>query len=286
MGIVSAENQPAQLPARGWLWRLSELAEYRGLIHNLVLRELKARYKNSVLGFFWSLLNPLAMMLVFTAVFTFMMPNNQIPMYPIYILCGLLPWNFFSAGVMTSVGSIVGNSGLVKKVYFPREVLPIAGVLAQLVNFLLALVVLFAALIIFQGRFSPWLWMLPIVIFMQTCFILGLALILSTLNVFYRDTAMVMDVVMLAWFFLTPVFYPLEILPREYELFGIIWDVHRLMYILNPMASIINTYRDLLYWGVYTQVDFFLRTAATSGAVLVFGYWFFVRYRGRFGEEL
>lgn len=266
--------------------RLVGLVTYRELLHNLVIRELKARYKNSILGFLWSLLNPLAMMVVFSAVFTFMIPSHDIPLYPIYILCGLLPWNFFSASIMASVNSVVGNAALIKKVYFPREILPIAAVLSQLVNFLLALIVLFAVLILFQGRFSPWLWMLPIVVLIQTCFIIGLAFILSTLNVFYRDVAMIMDVVVLAWFFLTPVFYPLDILPQEYVLFGIAWDVHRLMYILNPMASIINTYRDLLYWGVYTQLDFFLRTAATAGGTLVVGYWFFTRYSGRFGEEL
>lgn len=268
------------------LRRLADLYTYRGLLQNLVIRDLKARYKNSVLGFLWSLLNPLAMMLVFSAVFTFMIPAHDIPLYPIYILCGLLPWNYFSASVLAGVHSVVGNSALVKKVYFPREILPIAAVLSQLVNFLLALVVLFVALLVFQGPFSPWLWLLPVVILMQTCFTIGLGLILSTLNVFYRDVAMIMDVVVLAWFFLTPVFYPLDILPKEYILFGITWDVHRLMYIVNPMASIINTYRDLLYWGTYTQADFFLRTAVTSGAVLVLGYWFFTRYSGRFGEEL
>jgi ABC-type polysaccharide/polyol phosphate export permease len=267
--------------------RLSSLFAYRGLIQYLVIRELKARYKNSVLGFLWSLLNPLGMMLVFSAVFTFMNPRHEIPLYPIYILCGLLPWNYFSAGILASVQSVVGNAALVKKIYFPREILPIAAVLSQLVNFLLAMIVLFVALLVFQGRFNPSvLWVLPIVILIQTCFLIGLAFVLSTLNVFYRDVAMVMDVLVLAWFFLTPVFYPLSILPSEYELFGIVWDVHRLMYIVNPMASIINTYRDLLYWGVYTQIDFFLRTAVTAGAVLWFGYWFFSRYSGRFGEEL
>lgn len=266
--------------------RLAELWRYRELVVNLTIRELKARYKSSVLGFFWSLLNPLGMMLVFTIVFTVMMPNNQIQKFPIFLLCGLLPWNFFSAGVMTGTNSIVANGNLVKKVYFPREALPIASVLANLVNFLLALVVLFAVLIVFRANFSPYLWLLPVVILIQTCFVTGMALILSTLNVFYRDTLMILDVVMLAWFFLTPVFYPIEILPRSYVVLGLTLDVHRLTYILNPMASLISAYRDLLYWGYRTDVDFFLRTAGTALAVLVFGYWFFHRYSSRFSEEI
>lgn len=273
-------------PRRHTLWlRLRELFHYRELILNLAVRELKARYKNTVLGFFWSLLNPLGMMLVFTAVFTVFM-RSEVENFPIYALCGLLPWNFFSAAVMGSVNAIVSNANLVTKVYFPREVLPIATVLANLFNFLLTLVVLFVALVVVRAPVSPWLWLLPVVILIQSAFILGLAFILSTLNVFYRDTLMVMDVAMLAWFFLTPIFYPLEDLPRSYPIGGYELDIHRTMYILNPMASIINTYRDLLYRGYRTDFDFFARTAITALLVLIFGYWFFCKYSNRFGEEV
>lgn len=269
------------------LWeRMVELYRFRDLLYYLVVRELKARYKGSLLGFLWTLVNPLLMMLVFTAVFTVITPNNTVPQYPVFLLCGLLPWNFFNAGVMTSIGSVVGNANLVKKVYFPREVLPIASVLAQLVNFLLALIVLFALLFIFRADISSRLYLLPLVILIQTCFIAGIALFLSGVNVYYRDTMMIMDVVILAWFFLTPIFYPLNILPQSYEAFGVTLNIHRLMYILNPMASIINAYRDLLYLGTYTEIDFLLRTAVTALVVLLLGYWFFTRVSGNFGEEV
>ncbi len=272
-------------PRVSMIAHLRELWQYRELTWNLVVRDLKARYKNSVLGFVWSLLNPLGMMIVFTIVFTIMLPN-QIERFPIFLLCGLLPWNYFTGGVMMSTNSIVGNAGLVKKVYFPREVLPISTVLSTLVNFLLSLLVLFAVLLVTRSRLSPWLWLLPVVIFVQTCFVLGIAFILSALNVFYRDTIMIMDVVLLAWFFLTPVVYPIDILPSSYQLLGLTLDVRRWMYILNPMASLIAAYRDLLYWGYRTNLDFFLRTAVTSLVILFGGYWFFLRYSGRFGEEL
>jgi ABC-type polysaccharide/polyol phosphate export permease len=269
------------------LWqRLAELYRFRELLYHMVVRELKARYKGSVLGFLWSLVNPLAMMAVFTVVFTLIMPSSTVSNYPIFLLCGLLPWNFFTAGVMTSIGSIVGNANLVKKVYFPREVLPIATVLAQLVNFLLALLVLFVLMLVFGVGFGPYVWILPVVILLQTCFIIGLALFLSAVNVYYRDTMMIMDVVILAWFFLTPIFYPLDILPRSYELWGFTLDVHRLMYIVNPMASLVNAYRDILYLGTYTEADFFLRTAATSALVMLAGYWLFARLSGSFGEKV
>ncbi len=266
--------------------RMVDLWRYRNALYHLTSRELKARYKNTALGFFWSLLNPLGMMLVFTAVFTVFLPNNSIENYPLFVLCGILPWNFLSAGVLSSISSITANANLVNKVYFPREVIPISTVLANLVNFLLSLLVLFAALLIFRSHFSPWIWLLPLVILLQTALILGLALILSTLNVFYRDTLMVMDVVMLAWFFLTPVVYPIEALPDSYTVLGVTLDVQRLVYILNPMASIITTYRDLLYWGYRTDLDFFVRTAITALGVLGFGYWFFCKYSDRFGEEV
>ncbi len=266
--------------------RLQLLYRYRELIRNLVVSDLKARYKNSMLGFVWTLLNPLAMMLVFTVVFSFLSPNQQIEKYPLFLLCGLLPWNFFADSLGASVNSLVGNANLIKKVYFPREVLPIASVLAQLVNFLLAFLLLFIALLVFRAQFSPWLWLLPLVILIQTCFTVGIALILSTLNVFFRDTVIVLNVVILAWFFLTPVFYAVTVLPVSYTLWGIPLNLQRLFYILNPLASLINMYRDLLYWGYRTDLDFFMRTAVTALLVLWFGYWLFNRYSDRFGEAL
>lgn len=280
-------THPPLLRARIGMWQhWKELARYRDLLYYMVVRELKGRYKSSVLGFVWSLLNPLLMMLVFTVIFTLIMPNNQIRSYPIFLLCGLLPWNYFTAGVLSSVGSVIGNGNLVKKVYFPREILPISSVLAQLVNFLLSLLVVFALLLIFGISFSPKLWLLPVVIVMQTCFIIGISLFLSAINVYYRDTAMILDVILMAWFFLTPVFYPVDILPKSYEMFGMVLDIHRLMNILNPMASIVNTYRDILYLGTYTVGDFFLRTAVTSVVVMLSGYWVFNKMSGNFGEEL
>ena len=146
-------------------------------------------------------------MIVFTVVFSVLMPNNNIEKYPIFLLCGLLAWNYFSSSVMSGTNCIVANGNLVKKVYFPREILPIATVLANLVNFLLALLVLFAVLLVFRATFSPWLWLLPVVILIQTGFTLGVVFFLSAIQVYYRDTLLMLDVLMLAWFFLTPVFY-------------------------------------------------------------------------------
>lgn len=286
MNVTNSLELKSLWPLRAVLYRVQRLYSYRSLLYYLVQRDLKARYKNSVLGFLWSLLNPLGMMLVFVVIFGILRPQGEIERYPIFLLCGLLPWNYFNDSVMSSMNSINNGASLVKKVYFPRDILPIAEILSELVNFLLAFIVLFAALLIFRTNFSPWLWMLPIVILIQTCFQIGIGLILSTLNVFYRDTAMIVTVLMLALFFLTPIFYDVDLLPATLTLFGVDLPLRRLFYIFNPMASIINLYRDLLYAGTRTTLDFFLRTAATSLITLGVGYWVFDRYAGRFGEEV
>lgn len=266
--------------------RLMELIRYRELVKTLVIRDLKVRYKNSALGILWSLLNPLAMMAVFTIVFTFMMPNNTIERFPVFVLCALLPWNFFRDSVMVSVGSIVNNAPLIKKVYFPREVLPLSVVLSNLVNFFLALIVLFVMLLAFRVRLTAWALLLPLVIFTQLLFVLGLGLMLSAANVFYRDTAMIMEVVMLAWFFVTPIFWDITILPRHRLVFGLDLDIHRLTYILNPMASFISTYRVILYHGARPALDFFVRTFLTSLLTLIIGYSVFLRHSKVFAEEV
>lgn len=266
--------------------RVMLLVHYRFLIYNLVVRDLKSRYRNSVLGFLWSLLNPLGMMLVFTIISPMLFRDDAIENYPVFLLSGLLAWNYFSASIMTGANSVVSNGHLIKKIHFPTEVLPISTILANLVNFLLALLVLFAVILVFRIGFSPWIWLLPVVILIQTLFTLGIVFFLSALQVYYHDTLIVMDVVMLAWFFLTPVFYSSSLLPSAYTMFGITVDVQRWMYIVNPMASLINMYRDILYWGYRTDTDFFLRTIVTAVLVLVAGYWFFVRYSGNFSEEV
>ena len=263
-----------------------ELWDYRYLLYNLVIRDLKARYKNSALGILWSLFNPLLMMLVFTWVFTVMVPNKSIQAFPVFFLCGLLPWNYFTGALVSSTASVVNNAHLIKKVYFPREVLPISAVLSNLVHFLIALIVLFALMLGFRIPLSKWLLLLPLVILIQTIFISGMGLILSTVNVFYRDVQHILEVLLLAWFFLTPIFYPIDILPRSYQLGGISIDVWRLMRIINPMASIIATYRDILYWGRMIGLDFLARTALTALGFLVIGLIVFHKYSPVFAEEV
>jgi lipopolysaccharide transport system permease protein len=271
--------------------RLREVVAYRELLRNLVVRDLKVRYRNSFFGFLWALGNPLLMMAVFTIVFTVLWPQD-VQKFPVFILAGLLPWNFFSSSLMGSITGITGNAHLIKKVWFPREILPASLVLSNLVNFCLALVALFAVIVLFRIPLTIWLLLLPIVVAVQTIFIMGLAFFFSAINVFYRDTEVIMDVVVMALFFMTPVFYPIERLPHSFVALGIDLPVQRLMYILNPMASLIASYRSILY-GSYAGgppgppgIDFFLRTAATALVFFVLGYLFFAHRSRQFGEEV
>lgn len=265
-----------------------QLLQYQELIRNLVIRDLKVRYKNSVLGVLWSLMNPLLMMIVFTVVFTVMAPvgSSASENFPVFVLCGLLPWNFFAASVIGSTASIVSSAALVKKVYFPREVLPLATVLAEMVNFMIALIVLFGMIFLFGVPLTVWIVYLPFVILIQLLFTLGISFFLAAINVFYRDTKQIIDVLMLAWFFMTPIFYPIDILPRSYDLFGFSLDVWRLVPILNPMASLIATYRVILYSGAPPALDFLARTTVTALVIFVAGWWFFNRCSWSFAEEL
>jgi lipopolysaccharide transport system permease protein len=263
---------------------LKELWGYRSLVRNLVARDLKVRYKNSMLGVVWSWLNPLLMMLIFTFVFDVLWERTDIDNYHILFLSALLPWNFFSGAVMGGIHSVVGNSGLIKKVYFPREVLPISVVLSNLINFLVALPVFFILAMLSGVKPTRWMLFLPIPVLIEVIFAIGVVLILSTLEVFYRDTHMLMDAVMQAWFFLTPIIYPIKGLPNQVSPLGISFNPQVWLFRLNPMASIINTYQDILYNGTLTTLDFLSRTAVTSLIVLVFGYWVFQRYSSQFGE--
>ena len=255
---------------------LSGLLRYRELVRNFVIRDLKARYKNSFLGFLWSLANPLLMMLVFTIVFTALIPND-IPQFPVFILSGLLAWNWCTASVVGGVYSITGNAHLIKKVAFPRELLPLSVVLSNGVNFVLALLPLVVIAWAYGKPPSFYLLLLPVVMVLQLIFLTGLALFLSALNVYFRDTESIIDVLMLAWFFLTPVFYTVDNLSQQYS---------RLIYILNPMASFISLYRLIFYYQAPTDLAFFLRMSAQAAIVFAIGYAFFLWRAPDFGEEI
>ena len=267
-------------PLGGAIGAAAEVWAYRDLLLNLVKRDLSVRYKRSALGIAWSFLTPLLMMLVFAIVFQVVRPL-QVRSYPLFVLAGLLPWYFLTGSLSGAVRSITGNAQLIDKVYFPREILPLAVVLANLVNFLLSLAVFVPLALLLGARFSVWTLALPVVILVQLCLVTGLSLILAALNVFYRDTELVLDVGLTAWFFLTPLFYELELLPNQF--LGI--DVWRFVYTLNPMATLVTDYRYILLYQ-YPVIRFTLVPAVLGVVVLVAGWYLFRRAAPAFAEEV
>ena len=275
------------------LTRARQSVTYRDLLYNLIVRDLKVRYKHSALGFFWSLLNPLLLMAVFTFVFTALLPGDTRAAFHIFFLSALLPWNWCATSVSATLNSIVGNSHLIKKVYFPREMLPVSVVLSNMINYVLSLPALlffmiflrpglptspFAANCEFVCLNSHLLW-LPVLILTQALFLMGLGFFLSALNVFFRDTSVLVEVGLSAWFFLTPIIYDAKDVAGEYS---------NLMYYFNPMASIIANYRDIFYFNspLGLAPEFVLRSLVTCAIIFVLGYFFFMRFSRNFGEEL
>ena len=272
--------------------KIREIFAYRNLLKNLVIRDLKARYKNSVLGILWSLLNPLLMMTVYTVLFTILIPNEDVEKYPIFILVALIPWQFHTGTMMNSTGSIVNNSAIIKKVYFPRILLPTASLLSNFVNFLLASLILLILLYAFGiGLTIHALWV-PLILITQIIFLLGLTYVFSTLQAFYRDTLLILEVGLLAWFFLTPVFFLFFRFGEQAEIWGIVFNPARLMRWVNPMASIIDGYRTVLWGNIGSNgpgpMDplALLRTFVTAVLVFIIGYTVFSRSEHLFGEKL
>lgn len=211
---------------------LRELWAYREMFQGLVARELRARYRGSALGFAWSLLNPLLMMAVYSVVFAHVM-RVQVPHYGPFLLAGLLPWSAFATGVAQAAGAVTGNAALVKKVRFPQEILPLVAVTTNLAHYLLAVPVLLGFLLwegVVPGLALLWL---PVVLACQLVFTAGLGLFVATMNVFFRDVEQLLGPLLMAWFYLTPVVYPLGFLPERYQ--G--WVA------LNPLAGLMAAYQ-------------------------------------------
>lgn len=247
------------------------------LATQLAQREIKARYKQSVLGYAWVMLNPLFQMLVMAFVFSFLMrfPGIGVP-YPLYLYVGLLPWTLLANSLTSGMNSLIENRSLIAQIYFPRELLVLATMLAKLVDFLLASTVLILFFMYFQIPFT-WnaLWVIPILL-IQMMFMFGTSLLLASFNLFYRDVQYLFTLVLTLWMYLTPVIYPVEALPEKY----------RFLFQLNPMAVLINAYRQVLLNGQSPSFDSLTVALGLSLVIVAIGFAVFKKLEGMFSDVI
>ena len=263
------------------LRNLLRLARYRGLIQSMVARELKARYRGSVLGFFWSFFNPLLLLLVYSFVFQYMLPARfeGIEHYELFLFSGILPWTWFSSSLLESSNVLISGGNLIKKVLFPAEVLPIVTVLANMVHFFFGLPILVFFLLYFDAPIMAieLLWF-PVVVLVQLTFTLGCALILSALTVHFRDIRDILGHIITIWFFATPIIYPYLQMKEPWQ---------KAFLAANPMSHLAITYQEILFFeGPVGHWRWLLAVGAASVVFFVFGYFVFDRLRDTFAEEV
>lgn len=251
----------------------AELYRYREMFLGLVSREVRARYKGSALGFLWSLLNPLMQLGIFSLIFSVYM-RIGVPNYALFLFCGLLPWSWFATSIQNATVAITTNANLIKKVYFPHEILPLVNVSTNLVNFLFSLPVLLAFMAFLRVDFTWNLLFFPLLLAVQYLLTLGIALLLCTLNAFFRDIEQLLGPLMMAWFYMTPVIYPVETIPERFKF----------LYFLNPMAPLMSAYHDIFYYGRPPELLRLVYCFAVGILFFVIGYAVFHRKKFSFAE--
>jgi ABC-type polysaccharide/polyol phosphate export permease len=272
------------------LTRLSEYAESRELTINLTLRELRSRYKRSVLGWTWSLLNPLSNVIILSLVFGGLLriqppvgDPSGLHVFALFLLCGLIPWNFFSSSVNGSMGALLGNANLIKKVYFPRELLVLSTILSLVATMLIEMGVLMVILLFFGNMVLPWTPMVLLLIAMETVFVLGIGLVLSASNVYFRDVQHLVGILIQALFYTAPIVYPLSFVDRVANDHG---QWIKTVYELNPLVVMVGNFRAVLYDLRVPPLTDLLYFGAWAFGLLFFGLWVFRKLDRRVAEEV
>ncbi len=277
-----AENKSRELTVKrtgqreSFRQTVKEIYDYREMIKAFVRRELRGRYKGSVLGFLWTFLNPLLQLLVYTIVFSTILKSG-IDDYYLHLFVALIPWIFFSSSVTCGSMAILSQKDMVKKIYFPREVLPISTVTTNFVNMLLCFIVVLAV-VLFSGRFpSPigLLCLIP-VFAVEYLLALGMAFLVSAITVYFRDMEHILGILMMAWQYLTPVLYNIDGLD----------DRFKFIFNLNPMTPVISAYRDILYYCKIPDLKTLVWAFLLGIVVLIIGWITFSKLKRRFAEEL
>ncbi len=261
---------------------LKEIWDYRQMIISLVRKDLRGRYKGSVLGFMWTFINPLFQLIVYSFVFSTILRSN-IEKYYLFLFVALIPWIFFSAAITGGSTSVLSQKDLVKKIYFPREVLPIAYVTSCFVNMLLCFIVVFVVVFISGTKLGILgLVYLPIVMIVEYILALGIAMITSAVTVYFRDLEHILGIISMAWMYFTPVVYSQDLIldsgmPEKFKF---------LFMHVNPMTSIINAYRTILYYGAAPDMSTLVEAVLLGVIFLVVGLLIFSRLKKHFAEEL
>lgn len=248
-----------------------EMIKYRELIWALALKDLKIRYKRSVLGFLWALLNPAFLMIVLTVVFSTILSWN-IPHYAVFLLSVLLPWTFFSQSLSYAAECIVGNGDLIKKVAVPKIVFPVAAVVSNMINFLLSIIPL-ALIVVALGHPFHWTWIyLPVPLLALTIFTLGATFLFASVNVYYRDVSHILQILLQILFYLTPIIFSVEFFPEKY----------RWIFKLNPLVYFMNGFRLSVYYGQLPRLSSVAASFACAFISLAIGLAVFRRHQNNF----
>lgn len=254
---------------------LRDIYMYRQMLISIVRKDLRSRYKGSFMGFLWTFINPLLQLTIYSIVFPYLLRFNQ-ENYPMFLFVALLPWIFFSSSLQGATTSIVGGANLVKKIYFPRSILPLSVVCTNLMNYIYGLVIVFPALLLTGVSLTYNVLWLPIVLIIMFIFTLGLSMLMSALYVRFRDLEHIVGILVMVWFYLTPIVFSIDIFPKH------IADL--ISY--NPMVPVINAFRDILLYG-YAPDWFSLSYSFIVGiVVLIVGTFIFRKFERTFAEEL
>ena len=254
---------------------MRNLYNYREFLKTSILKDFRGKYKKSFLGVLWSFLNPLFQLLIYSLVFPHIM-GNRIENYTVYLMIGLMPWTFFNNTIIQSAACIVTNGGIIKKVFFPREILPISILTSNLVNFLITQIIVLIALIFSGIAITDAVLFFPVIVIMQYILQMGFAFIFSSITVYIRDVEYIINIFMMLMFYLCPIVYEPSMIPNNLLKY----------FKLNPMFDIISFYRKILYEGTIPNMNDVLKIFIVCFVILVFGYYVFKRLEKRFAEEL
>ena len=251
------------------------LYEYRELLKTSIKKDVRGKYKNSVLGILWSFLNPLLQIAVYALVFPLIMKNN-LPNYTVFLCCGLIPWSFFATAISRTSFTMVENGNIIKKVFFPREILPLSVVTSEAVNFAISTVIILAFVLGYGMGLSKFIIFYPIILIVQYIFLIGISFIVSSVTVYFRDLQHFIGIALQLLFYATPIVYAPNAIPEEFQ-----WIIQ-----YNPMTYVINGYRDIFYYKQMPDLSSMAMVLVIGIIVCLLGYFIFSKLQRRFAEEL